>query len=186
MLGFGATGQFAIGEVNTNEPVTLDKWFAPLSEPPRRLPGLLPSMMQFSAFDPQPFVPFSWFEPLSEPARTLPRLLPGEVQFAALADPFPFVSFSWFEALSEPVRTLPGLLPGQQQFEARPPQLRPTPQVTGKVAAVETKDVFLAGILEWSRITSAEVGVIESNFSGAQIGTAVAPITSAQVSIRII
>jgi hypothetical protein len=128
MLGHGATGQFAIGEVGagTAENITPDKWYEMLSEPPRFLPGLRAGQQQFTAFNPLPFVNFSWPEPLSEPVRFRPALPAGEQQFLAF-NPLPFVSFGWFEELSIPsVRTKPGLLPPLQQFFAADTTVIPT------------------------------------------------------------
>ncbi len=128
MLGFGATGEFAIGQVATGtaENITPDKWFELLSEPPRFLPGLRAGQQQFTAFNPEPFVSFGWPEPLSEPVRFPPALLAGLQQFLAF-DPQPFVSFGWFEELSIPaVRTKPGLYPPLQQFFAADTTVIPT------------------------------------------------------------
>jgi hypothetical protein len=66
VLGFGPTGQFAIGQVPTGgtaEAITPDKWFVALSEPVRFLSGLRASQQQFSAFypTPSPFVATGWF-----------------------------------------------------------------------------------------------------------------------------
>lgn len=119
MLGHGATGQFAIGEVGTGtaEFIGPDKYMRALSEPVRFLQGLKPSEQQFQAFNPQPFVSFSWFEALAEPPRALPRspaaLYPN---FFFQPAPSPFVATGWFMALSEPARTRPGLLPPRQSF----------------------------------------------------------------------
>lgn len=127
MLGHGATGQFAIGEIQTGgtaETITSDKWYAALSEPVRFRPGLNASQQQFSALaDPFPFVSFSWFNELAiPPVRTRPGLLPSQQQFIALQPaPSPFVATGWYVALSEPARFLPGLRPGQQQFFAYAP-----------------------------------------------------------------
>jgi hypothetical protein len=228
MLGFGATGQFAIGQVGiaTAETISPDKWYIALSEPPRFRPGLRASAQQFSALsDPFPFVSFGWFQELSKPQRlTRPALNASEIQFAAMQPaPSPFVPTGWFEALSEPVRKLPGLPAAAQQFFATdtsaipiskliewfaalsepprfrsglaarlqqffaaPPQLRPNPTAFGVLAAIETKDVFLAGGMEWTTITSGEVGITANDFSGAEIGVAGPAITTVQVSIRIL
>ena len=191
MLGFGATGQFAIGQVGpSTETVLVDKWFVQFSEPVRFRPGLAASAQQFAALsDPLPFVSFSWFEELAiPPVRTLPGLRPSQQQFFAFQPaPSPFVATGWFEALSEPVRFRVGLRPPWQQFAAAPVQLRPNPTTTGVLSAIETKDVFLAGIQEFNRVVSGEVGIIEASFTGAEIGVAKVPaITSARVSIIIL
>lgn len=61
MLGHGAISQFAISEWTTTvtvpETITMDKWYRPLSEPPRFLrgvlPGMRPSLQQFFAGPPR-------------------------------------------------------------------------------------------------------------------------------------
>jgi hypothetical protein len=185
-MGSGGTaGTIAFGWLATTvTPMAFD-WYRPLSEPVRKLPGLPSGLQQFAAFDPQPFVSFGWFEPLSEPVRQKPPIPIGAMPFTAF-NPQPFVPFSWFEALSEPVRKLPGLLPAQQQFEGHPPQLRPKPTSFGVLKTADNPDSFLAGLLEWSRITSGEIGVVTSTFSGGEIGVTGPAITTVQVSIRIV
>jgi hypothetical protein len=122
MLGFGAIGQFAIGQVGAAagaETITPDKWFAALSEPVRFRPGLAAGRQQFSALaDPYPFVSFSWFTELSKPASlTRPGLPPSQQQFTALYPmPSPFVATGWFAPLSEPVRSKPALPPALLPF----------------------------------------------------------------------
>ena len=127
MLGLGATGQFAIGEVDTGvaagaEFIGPDKYMQRLSEPVRFLPAVRASAQQFLAFNPQPVVSFSWFAPLSEPVRQRPRspaaLYPS---FFFQPAPSPFVATGWFAPLSEPVRTKPALRAAQQPFTAYVP-----------------------------------------------------------------
>lgn len=129
MLGFGATGQFAIGEVGITgtgaETITPDKWYQALSEPVRFKPGVKASAQQFTAFFPNPLVSFGWFEGLSEPVRFKPGLS-ARLQQALAFYPQPFVSFGWFAELSKPQSlTKRGLLPGQQQFLALQPAPSP-------------------------------------------------------------
>lgn len=119
MFGFGATGQFATGEVGaaSAEFIGPDKWMRALSEPVRALPGLKVAAQPFFAFNPQPVVSFSWFEPLTEPVRTRPRSPAALAPFHFWQPaPSPFVATGWFAPLSEPVRSRPGLKPPQQQF----------------------------------------------------------------------
>ena len=229
MLGHGAIGQFAIGEVGTAtaETILADKWFVALSEPPRFKIGLKAGEQQFGSLpDLFPFVTFSYFVDLTVPAiRTRTGLKASEQQFAAadtavipvskmapwftaLSEPprfkiglpareqqfsaqdtqvIPVSIMAWDVALSAPVRFKIGLRPPSQQFEARPPQLRPNPTTTGVLAAIETKDIFLAGIEEFNRVVSGEVGIHEASFTGAQIGVSkVSAITSARISISIL
>lgn len=212
MLGFGAIGQFAIGQgpTATAEVITVDKWFVALSEPPRFKIGIKASAQQFAALsDPLPFVSFGWFEELSIPVvRTKPGLLAGAQQFATFHPaPSPFVATGWYQALSEPPRFRIGLKPSQQQFftadttvipitklspwfaplsepprfkvgtypprqqfEARPPQLRPNPNIFAVMASSETRDTFLGGARVFLRVGSAEIGIIELSFTGSQVG----------------
>jgi hypothetical protein len=144
MFGFGATGQFAIGQVDFGGGMG---WFAPLSAPPRA--GASVRGQPFAAYSPNQLtiIPFGWFEPLSEPVRRPPTLA--------------------------------------RQFEARPSQLRPTPTMFISLSATETKDDFLAGGMEWTTVTSGEVGTTANDFSGGEIGVAGQPITTVKVSIRI-
>ena len=119
MLGFGAVGRFALGQLPTAQSQVLFSWFAPLSEPVRQKRGLLAAEQQFSALAPNPVVSFSWFDALSEPQRQRPRsaasLYPA---FFFQPAPSPFVATGWFSALSEPVRYRAGLRPAAQQFTA--------------------------------------------------------------------
>lgn len=145
MLGHGATGQFAIGEVSAGaaaESITVDKWYELLSVPPRFPPALRAGAQQFAAFNPQPFVNFGWPEPLSEPVRFKPALPAGEQQFLAF-NPLPFVSFSWFEELAiPPVRTKPGLLPPLQQFFTGDTTVIPTSKLIEWFAALSEPPRF--------------------------------------------
>ncbi len=126
MLGLGAIGQFAIGEQSlttaTAEVITVDKWFQPLSEPPRFKPGLKAGSQQALAYvsNPLTVTPFAWFMPLSEPPR-FRRFAPSRQQIG-INDPLPFVSFSWFQPLSDPpVRVKSALRAGLQQVLAFDP-----------------------------------------------------------------
>jgi hypothetical protein len=252
MLGFGAIGEFAIGQVGfaTAETITVDKWFVPLSEPPRFRLGAKAAAQQVNAFpDPFPFVSFGWFEelsipavrvrpgvlasarqfgagdtavipvsrmtpwfvPLSEPARKLPGLEAQRQQaFAGDTSVIPVSRMMpWFTPLSEPPRKPVGVYPPRQQFETRPPQLRPAPGVSARMATIDTKDLFLGGARVFLRVDNAEIGIIELAFTGSQIGivemaastgtsgviesaavpatgTPIGAITTAHVSIRIV
>lgn len=122
MLGFCPVGAFAIGQVtgqSAAENITPDKWFAPLSEPPRRRKGLAAAQQQFSALsDPFPFVSFSWFNELSKPASLARRgLQPAQQQFLAyVPNPTTLTPFAWFMPLSEPARSRQGIKSQQQPF----------------------------------------------------------------------
>jgi hypothetical protein len=103
--------------------------------------------------------------PIDKPVRVPVRLMPSEQQFAAFY-PTPVVPFSWFEPLSEPVRVPARLMPSEQQFSAAPPRLLPNPNITGTLAAIETKDLFPGGGMRFNAPRSGEVGVIETTFTG--------------------
>lgn len=112
MLGFGAIGQFAIGEAGnfTAETITADKWYMALSEPVRVKPALKAGLHQYTSLNPLPLVSFSWFEGLSEPVRIKP-INPAALRqdFFMQPAPSPFVATGWYNWLSEPVRLPNGL-----------------------------------------------------------------------------
>lgn len=200
MLGFGATGQFAIGEGPARETITIDKWLPDILEPVRFKVGLPISQQQTSALTltlpnvffgqsgPMPI--FEW-RLLYQAFSSLP-LLGATLTFS---NSFSMPVFEWrliYQALSTYL-----------------PRLLPNPSITGTLNATETRDVFLGGATHFDRVVSGEIGVIESSFTGAEIGVieqalspgtsgvaemAVAPatgsavpiITSGHVSIRIV
>jgi len=83
--------------------VVVSNWFAPLSEPPRSNPRLLPSQQQAIAFPVNFSIPsHGWFAPLSEPIRRQPPRPPTQDIFFPVN--FSIPSFGWFEPLSEPTR----------------------------------------------------------------------------------
>lgn len=131
MLGHGATGQFAIGEVGASagaEFIGPDKWLQAFRDPVRFKRGLRASQQQFSSLpDPFPFVSFSWFEELSKPSVLKKNgLRSSQQQFLAFQPaPSPFVATGWFAPLSEPVRKKPGLRPTLQQFFTTDPTVIP-------------------------------------------------------------
>lgn len=119
MLGFGAIGQFAIGQQNTAggaEVITVDKWFQPLSEPVRFKRGLAPKYQQTIALHPLPIVNISWFSGLSEPVRQKIGLHARYQQFSTVQNIKPIVPFGWFAPLSEPVRKKPRLPESEQPY----------------------------------------------------------------------
>lgn len=150
MLGHGATGQFAIGQVSagaTAEIITSDKWFAALSEPVRFKQGLGAAQQQFIALPgPFPFVPFAWFQELSKPAvLTKPGLRPSQQQFFTF-NPLPRVSFGWFAPLSEPVRKKPGLPPALQRFFTTDTSVIPLTRLMQWFAALSEPVRFRLGL----------------------------------------
>ncbi len=84
----------------TAEVIALN-WFAPLSEPVRKKPGVPVGQQQYLALGPLPQVSFSWFAGLAEPVRKKPGLAASLQQYLAL-NSLPQVSFSWFNNLSIP------------------------------------------------------------------------------------
>lgn len=186
-------------------------WFEALSEPAvKTKPGLRPAQQQAFTTSPQPFVSFSWFGALSEPSvKTKPGLKPSQ-QMAATGSLRPFVSFGWFEALSEPpaLKIKLGLKASQQQFLAQPPRVLPTPTIRGTMNLLEQGDAALLGVFHFGTPVEARIGVIElanvpfvgivemaasagvsgvvEDASAPASGSAVVPITSAAVGIRII
>lgn len=189
MLGFGAIGQFAIGQGPnvTAETVTVDKWYTALSIPPRFPIGLKASQQQFASLpDPFPFITIGWYTPLSTPSRVPIGLKPSQQQFRAQDTAvIPVSQMSpWFTPLSMPPRFPIGLKPPQQQFEARPPRLLPNPNITGVMKASESGDTFLGGGSIFNRVVSGEAGVFVERYPSGESGVArvPAPLTSAGVS----
>lgn len=118
MLGHGATGQFAIGQVSTGataESITVDKWFVALSEPVRIKQALSATQQHVLEFQPLPIINIGWFSPLSEPVRIKPRLHESLQRFMFEGFQQP-VLMNWFMAWSEPVRLKVGLHARHQEF----------------------------------------------------------------------
>ena len=166
-------------------------WFEELSKPSvLTKKGLRASQQQFLAFQPapSPFVATGWFAPLSEPVRKKPALRAALQQFFT-TDPtvIPASTFlnGWFAPLSEPVRFKPSLKAALQQFLASPSRLIPTPNVTGVLDALETKDTFLAGAMLWNRATDAEIGVINTTPQPAEISLYPTATTAGTITVRI-
>lgn len=152
MLGFGATGEFAIGQVGAAagaEVITPDKWLMALSEPVRFKNGVRASQQQFAAFpSPFPFVSFGWYAELSKPARpTRPSLNASEVPFFFFQPmPSPFVATGWFEPLAEPVRQRRGLPMSLYQFYAADPTVIPTTKVMPWFSSLSEPVRFKVGL----------------------------------------
>jgi len=152
MLGFGATGQFAIGQVDTGgaagaEFIGPDKYMQRLGEPVRARPRSPAAMSPFFFMDPQPFVSFSWFDGLAEPVRRRPRS-PAAMAPVHFMQPTPVVSFSWFDALAEPVRRRPALKAGENpSFFWQP---TPSPfAASGWFSALSEPVRFKIGLKPW-------------------------------------
>lgn len=184
MLGLGAIGQFAIGEIGTEASIA---WLRPLGDIGRRRPSVA-ARSQFLAYqaDPLTVTPFGWYAPLSEPNKA--RLTIRERQSVAYqANPLTVTPFAWFAWLSQP--TPPRRIVPQQSY-AGPAQLRPTPTSFAVLNALETPDVFLGGGTVWSAIQSGEIGVNFVTAPAGEVGLSGAntasPIGSASVSISII
>lgn len=171
-------------------PVVPFSWFNELSKPPTLQKRGLPAGEQaVLAFNPQPFVPFSWYGNLSEPVRHK-RGLRAHLQQFYTGDTTVIPTsklMEWFSPLSEPVRFKRGLHASRQQFLAAPSRLLPTPNITGTMAALETKDTFLAGAQKFNPPNSAEIGIVDTSFPLTEIGVipSNAPGTIASVSISI-
>lgn len=125
MFGFGATGQFAIGEgpvVTVAAAVTIE-WYVPFSVPLKYPQRLQPSEQQFIALDPNPVISFGWFEPLTDPAvRVKQGLIPPNQQALTISTQ-PVVPFSWFDPFTDPtVRQRPYLPAREQIMLATSPQ----------------------------------------------------------------
>ena len=133
MLGHGAIGQFAIGQVGAGNPelISADKWFVSLSIPVRTLPRSPAALSPDYFFDPapSPFVAYGWRQWLSEPVRLKPgirvELQSFETQSADfLPHPQNFLE-GWFNWFSEPQRFKPLLIPADHP----PPFYEPYPPI---------------------------------------------------------
>jgi hypothetical protein len=76
---YAFVGNYAVAEI-----VTVDKWFASLSEPVRLKPGLRAPQQRFFTTDafPIPFPDFGWFQPFSNPPVMTRQGLPAKLQQA--------------------------------------------------------------------------------------------------------
>lgn len=160
MLGHGAIGQFAIGQVGTIiETISTDKWFVALSEPKRFLRGLGAHSQQFlfQHPTPSPFVATGWFDWLSEPVRVKPILQPDYHPF--LFEQLPPVIMAWFMALSEPVRLPPRLKEGLQWFLSRIPFI-PT-SYTASLNTTEQGDIPSFSLYLFNQIKKAFVSIFK-------------------------
>ncbi|MGJ4888994.1 hypothetical protein ACQR1Y_12410 [Bradyrhizobium sp. HKCCYLRH3099] len=180
--GASPVGKQVLGQISDATPVSMS-WFVPLSEPARTRPGPRAAAQGAFFFAPLPLVSFGWMAPLSEPPRARPKIA-AQVPFMVTdTTPIPVSRINWFMPLSEPVRKRQGLDAARQMFLATPSRLLPTPTVTGRLDAKETKDVFTGGARAWNRVASGEVGTIEKAFTGAEVGVQSAGAVTAKVSI---
>jgi hypothetical protein len=86
------------------EAITLDKWFAPLSGPTRRIPIPWQQLVRPEMLPPPPT---NWQQPLAEPVRRDP-VAPWFQPTAT--DTLPRVATNWQTAFSEPVRVKPAVI----------------------------------------------------------------------------
>jgi hypothetical protein len=77
-----------------------------------------------------------------------------------------------------------------QQFLASPSRPLPTPNITGTMSALETKDTFLAGAMIFNAPASAEIGIVDTSAPGTEIGvvstTPDGTIALVSISVRIV
>jgi len=187
-----ASQQFFAYQANPTT-VTPFAWFAPLTEPVRIKPALKTGLQQAFAYQANPttVTPFAWFAPLSLPVRVKPGLKPGLQQFyTADTSPIPVSRLvQWMSPFGLPVWPKKGLRAELQTVLAWPPQLRPTPVVSGVMNALETPDVFLGGATVWNAVQSGEIGVIEKkqiDEVGIVVNGGLPAIARAAVAITII
>ncbi len=128
MLGYGAIGQFTIGQVSDFLGPIVQPWTDPPK--PKIKAGLAIALIASGLYAPIPIKDESklesrWHQPLSEPVRKLERI--------GLRDRYPFVAsavhIGWFNPLSEPVpRAKSGLNSANQQaFAFNPFPIVPIP-----------------------------------------------------------
>ena len=136
MLGFGALGQFALGEVDegVTETVQYGKWKVEFSEPRRFPRGLGPQYHQTQAFQinefPETVTESRWHQPFSEPQHLKAKAQRPELR-TVLHQTSAFVDWNigadkeatWHQPFSEPKRFPRRTLPGANQFFA----FQPTP-----------------------------------------------------------
>lgn len=119
MLGFGALGEFALGE-GPSPSATIPGGLT--NTPPQGRPGVAPHL--HSAFFYQPFTPniqIGWFMGLDQPYLVPKRLQPAyNPEF--FFHPHPIIDISWFEALSEPQRFPPRLLTAAEPYYSAEPE----------------------------------------------------------------
>ena len=116
------------------ETITVDKWYAPLSQGPRARLGLGAVLQRFLAFaQPEDVSVSRWLVPLAEPGRRARPVADQQEQALVKAAPFAeTVSLDrWALPLSEPQRQRLGLRAGQQQARAFWPY--PLPNVDAPV-----------------------------------------------------
>ena len=122
MNGFGALGQFALGEVPEGAAsVTIYGIAYSFSEPVRFAPRLRAGLNPAFFYQPSPIISIPWFAALSEPVRVGARLGAG-LNLSFAFQPTPIISIPWFQALSEPKRFSKALLAGDQPFYSAEPE----------------------------------------------------------------
>lgn len=179
-------------------PVVNFDWHQPFATPPKSKISLRVDLQRFTAFvkaDPFPeaVLESKWHQPWSEPVRKKPPLrIAPETAVVPFTLPYAVVSFGWYTPQTElPPRAKPGLGAQYQPFFT----LQRYADITGILAALETKDIFLGGARWFRAPVTGLVGVIEQEFRGISgvieqragnddIG--IVPIARALVSIRMI
>lgn len=110
-----------------SEIITVDKWFARLSEPKvKTLARLRDGAQQAFTTSPLPLTPsMDWYDWFAEPVRTKARLRDA-LQQPYTTSPLPFTpSMDWDQPFAEPVRVKPRLRDAAQQFLAFDPAVSP-------------------------------------------------------------
>lgn len=134
MLGFGALGQFALGEVDegVTETVQYGKWVTLWGEPVRFPNRLHASLNPFESFQiasfPEAVTESRWHQPWSEPKQVRADAQRREFR-AELQQTLAFVDWStsndieaeWHQPWSEPKRFPKRIQPGLEQFLAYQP-----------------------------------------------------------------
>lgn len=155
------------------ELITLDKWYVALSEPPKVKVSLSAAGQQYAAFvkaAPFPETTFeskwhyAWAEPVRQKLGLWAAHQAAQVYWSTLTPPN-VLTMGWFTPLAPPPNPKQGLAARYQLAFAAPSRLLPTPNITGVLAATETKDVGLFGGILFNRPSTATVGVIQLSFS---------------------
>lgn len=147
------------------EQVMESKWHAPWSEPVRQKinPALARALATSGqVYPPAPVVPFGYYRPLSEPVR-LPKGLKAPYQREFFTDNLPLPSpgtlVRWLLPFGVPVWPKKGIGAALQPAYVGPPRAIPTPNISGRMYAVETNnDIFTGAVNVYSSVPSPTSG----------------------------
>lgn len=171
-------------------PIVSFSWYQDLSVPPKIKVSLGTAQQQYLAFvKAAPFgetvLESEWHQPWSVPVRRLPPLrVAPETAMVPFTLPYAIVSFGWNSPQTQlPPQRLPGLDARYQQAFTAPLVPLTTINITGILAAIETRDRALFGGIVYNAPFAALVGIIEQAVPPTPT-SAVVSIASVSLSIR--